>query len=286
MLIQTSQVNPLTGAGGNAALESAACLSDLLVEYLRKTNNRPDSLSIQQLFTRFAAKRGPRAVKLMKASAGLQDIEALASPFARLLALHVLSKFRLTDILQQGFSVSNLPGMSPLLLWASSNMYGAYETSTGVSLRYLPAPQRQQKGLLPFQENISIQPGERPMAATFAALSILCVLAFTPYYLPTESTGSSSSELLGLYTYTLKTAIVLIWTVESSRPMAFLSALGRYFIPSINDRRTILLTILKRNAIHRGIPPLELENHRPFLHCSAYFQERGACFLFPNSKRN
>ena len=202
----TDQFNPLTGQGGNGALESAACLSDLLADVLKETNGRPELHSLQQAFSIFRDTRGPRAAELMSDADGLQKLESLDNPVARFLNLNVLSRFETVDLLQR-FALSVLPGRS---------------------LRQLTAPKR--LGLLKYQENLRVKPNERPMVSTVIATSMLGLAALLHYMFPNKSpTAPSMFDFLDFYSYVSKVAVNLIWIIEASRPMALLTPIGRYF---------------------------------------------------------
>lgn len=84
-------MNPLTGHGGNSAIESAAMLADLLKGELKK-NPKPDDDTIHQVFKKFQESRGPRTTNLMEATQQVQQMEVLDNPFLEFMQLTVMSQ--------------------------------------------------------------------------------------------------------------------------------------------------------------------------------------------------
>lgn len=196
-------MNPLTGQGGNAAIESAACLSDLIADLLETTSN-PDLHSIQDAFTIFRDTRGPRAAELMKAAEALQKLESLDNFALKFLNLNILSKFDTVDILKI-FVQSVIPARS---------------------LRRLPAPR--QLGLLQYQDNLSVKPHKRPLLLTVIGMLMLAAVVLVPTIFRHKSLDVAPAfELSDFYSYMSKAAISLVWIIEASRPMALLTPLGR-----------------------------------------------------------
>ncbi|KAM5346113.1 hypothetical protein ACJ41O_009118 [Fusarium nematophilum] len=83
--------HPIGGHGGNAAIETAAALTNDLVEALSRSS--PKHLDASQLASIFAAvqkRRGPRLKAIERYSHNRQLTESLDSPLQKLIALHLL----------------------------------------------------------------------------------------------------------------------------------------------------------------------------------------------------
>ncbi|KAF7183628.1 hypothetical protein CNMCM7691_003907 [Aspergillus felis] len=189
--------NPLTGQGGNSAIEDAALLGDLLKEALDK-NSRPTSSTIQAGFAEFERKRRPRTKLLRDGASFLQSLEALETPLLEFMALNVMGKMSSDQL---------------ALIFAGV-------CSPCHILRYLPEPSR--KGVVARDEDIVAKPSQRRLPATVVWVAILASIAglslLAPRHKRLESEREVVSDVLQLYTLMLTAAVNVLWTVESYRP--------------------------------------------------------------------
>lgn len=199
-------MNPLTGHGGNSAIESAAMLADLLKGELKK-NPKPDDDTIHQVFKKFQESRGPRTTNLMEATQQVQQMEVLDNPFLEFMQLTVMS--------QMGHE-----HFAPALAAAST---------PGLSLKYMPQTYR--KGIVSPNEEVRAKPQARPTTASglWAALmlAIAALGSTSTRLLMTTASDSSQYRPLGDYLSISTLAISGIWIVESYRPGLFFTVLFR-----------------------------------------------------------
>lgn len=111
----TSQVNPLSGQGGNAAIASAAYLADGLKDLIDR-KGVPNQASIQEVFREYQQVRGSVSRELVKDAHALQRMEALETPFLKFFQLK-LARFltpkivgvRLAQVFNAGLPLKHLP---------------------------------------------------------------------------------------------------------------------------------------------------------------------------------
>ncbi|RHZ67165.1 uncharacterized protein CDV56_109190 [Aspergillus thermomutatus] len=194
--------NPLTGQGGNSAIEDAALLGDLLKEAFHK-DPRPMSTTIQARFADFQKKRRPRTVLLRDGASSLQALEALESPLLQFIALRVKMSI---DKLASRF---------------------AEICSPGHILRYLPEPSR--KGVVARDDDIVARPRNRSLPATVGWVTIMASIVglslFAAKHKRLEDETGVLGDMLQLYAFMLTVAVNALWTVESYRPGFFLGPL-------------------------------------------------------------
>ncbi|CAI7632633.1 unnamed protein product [Penicillium glandicola] len=112
---------PLTGQGGNNAMETAASLTNHLVAALKTSQSGTlSSAEISKIFENVQQQREKRAWDLVKASHARQRLECLETPFLKFFAKYVVPHFSKSVVMNR---------------WIDS--YGS-----GVSLDMLPLPHR------------------------------------------------------------------------------------------------------------------------------------------------
>lgn len=198
-------MNPLTGQGGNAAIESAAFLSDLLYEALQKQSH-PDNSAIEEIFTRFQRRRKPRTREAMETTKKMQRMECLETQFLKFLMLNVIGKM-------------GLEAIAPQL---------AQSASPSHVLKYVAENRR--KGLVLLEKEVTVEPRNRPVYATvLEAVAMLCIALVSgvvPRYYDLKE-GEVGSEMVRLYISVATIAINGLWVVESHRRALLISPLFR-----------------------------------------------------------
>ncbi|KAF8855683.1 FAD/NAD(P)-binding domain-containing protein [Acephala macrosclerotiorum] len=148
------KVTPNAGAGGNAAIESAAALANSLSHLSKVTNNaKPSVEQIRKALLEFYDKRSVRANLIVKKANKLTRIESLATVKDRLLAYYLLPN--LGDSLIDG-SCDNITGAE--------------------LLDFLPPPPRSLKATMPWNPNGGIGKNESKLLRALYALPLLFVL--------------------------------------------------------------------------------------------------------------
>ncbi|KAF7591723.1 hypothetical protein BBP40_001167 [Aspergillus hancockii] len=197
-VLDRKQFNPLTGQGGNSAIEDAALLADLLKDML-EMGSQLTSNRIQSAYSHFERQRRPRAKSLMDMAHLIQRFDALENPFLEFLNLRVMSKAR-TETIAGNFVEFSSPGHM---------------------LKYLPRSSR--GGLVALERDVVAQPGQRSTTATllWAGLMLLIagLIAITcqDYKSGNADPGASSR----LYTLMITITVNGMWTIESYRTGVF-----------------------------------------------------------------
>ncbi|KAJ6111908.1 hypothetical protein N7523_007969 [Penicillium sp. IBT 18751x] len=199
------KMNPLTGQGGNAAIESAGFFCDLLKEALEESPC-PDYDRIQRIFHEYEKERGSRSRKMMEDVKKVQRMEALDTPLQRWLQLNVVSK---------------LGGLHIAPLLASGS-------TPGRTLRYLPKSTRP-SGAVALNEQVQINAHDRSTTATVFWMGSMLFVALLSSLL---SRGSGIGQDLDygpgplqVYKSFITIAISGFWVVESYRPGLLISPL-------------------------------------------------------------
>lgn len=189
-------MNPLTGQGGNSAIEDAAMLGDLLKEALDRSPQPPNEL-IRAQFTQFQEERRYRTKLLADGAHSLQRLEALENPVLEFVALKIASK--------QG-----LDKVAPMF----ATMY-----SPGHILKYLP--RLSQEGVVARDSDVIAKPRQRSYSSTavwtILTLIVACFSVNTGQSPSTEGTAAVSDPMSD-YTFVCMMAINGLWMVESHRP--------------------------------------------------------------------
>lgn len=209
------QIHPISGLGGNSAILSAASLGDQLHAFAGKEN--PSEASLEKAFKGYETHRKSHAQKIVEFAHNMQISDALETPAAVFVKKCVFP-------------------------WVSSDCYmNLFATMMvpSVRLKYLPLPPRVR--MTPFEDEVTIKPGKRPVFATLAWLTLLATSVWLLYPLQQSSMGDSTHETLAslsnfqidtsLYFHLSMTAINSIMCLESYRKsFAVLSILGRSVI--------------------------------------------------------
>lgn len=201
-------MNPLTGHGGNSAIESAAMLADLLKEALDRGNPLDDT-TIQRLFSKLQTERGSRTRSLMQAAQMVQRLEALDTPFLKFLNFFVLSKLGPEVILAR-----MAPSVTPSHI-----------------LRYMPL--EGSKGRVAPVSQVQVNAGKRSTLATRCWATSMLITSFSSFVLARSSNFSqmvNSGTLVSLEAYTSMMVVITnsLWVVESYRLGLLFSPLCRY----------------------------------------------------------
>ena len=189
-------MNPIGGHGGNAAIEDAAMLGDLLKETL-DNDPHPTDEKIRIAFSKFQEERISRAAMLTEKSRLLQSVEALENPVLEFLNLKITCKMPLDKAI-------------PMII--------ADAHTSGYFLQYLPRPPR--LGRIALDQDVIARPRERPFTATvFWIISVFLIaclsLVTSRYYKSMRMTGPVS--LPQIYALASTIAVNGLWTIESHR---------------------------------------------------------------------
>ena len=189
-------MNPIGGHGGNAAIEDAAMLGDLLKETL-DNDPHPADEKIRIAFSKFQRERVPRAAVLKEKGRLLQSVEALENPVLEFLNLKITCKMPL--------------GKAVPMIIADAH-------TSGYFLQYLPRPSR--LGRVALDQDVIARPRERSSTATvFWTISMLLIaclsLATSRYYRSTRIAGPMN--LPQIYTLASTIAVNALWIIESHR---------------------------------------------------------------------
>jgi 2-polyprenyl-6-methoxyphenol hydroxylase-like FAD-dependent oxidoreductase len=126
------QIVPITGQGGNTALETAAALTNGLVQTLQSiSSNRLSLAEITSVFETVQNLRVPRAWKLMKDAHRRQKFEGMDTPELKAIAEERVPRLKLESMYRQ---------------WAKF-------LTPAVSLHMLDMPARPRR--VPFQDELS-----------------------------------------------------------------------------------------------------------------------------------
>lgn len=189
-------MNPLTGQGGNSAIEDAALLGDLLKEAL-DNSPRPANETIHAKLAYFQEERKPRTKILVDGAHALQRLEALENPFLEFLQKKVIAKTEV-DQLAAVMAATHCPGHT---------------------LKYLPKPSRE--GVVARDVEVVARPRDRSSVATaFWIILVLLVAGATIVLGQSVSMGTATVLRDSLLDYTLVTTMGInaLWTIESHRP--------------------------------------------------------------------
>lgn len=209
------KVNPLTGYGGNSAIESAAILADMLKEALDKSPQL-DEPTLQFIFAKFQKQRQLRMKPIMDGTKLTQRLEILDNFFLKFVNLKLITRAG-PAFMATAFAEPTIPGYF---------------------LRYLPL--ENDKGMLALSIQVKANPRKRPTVATafwiFMMLSISILIPHYPGWAQNvtstkwasplqEKAGSTfptveykGQNVLQAYVSTFAIIINSLWVVESYRP--------------------------------------------------------------------
>ena len=199
-------MNPLTGYGGNSAIESAGMLADLLKETLDQ-HPKPDNETLRKIFLEFQEARKHRTTKLMNATKSQQRMEVLDNPFLKYLQLNIVTKM-------------GHEHLAPLIVSAAT---------PGRKLKHLPDDF--ERGPVLADEEVNANPHERSAILTrFWVASMLLIASLAPitsWYFGIKKIPDQKSRVLSIYVYMTTIAINGLWVVESYRPARFITLIFR-----------------------------------------------------------
>ncbi|KAL2808080.1 hypothetical protein BJX63DRAFT_439718 [Aspergillus granulosus] len=196
------KMHPITGHGGNAAIENCAYLANRLQDLSRCGQTLAYS-QLQDIFSDLQAERQPRTAILTKGAHGLARLESFSTPLLKLVMLHIIPRVPCEKVLA-----------------------GLAESMTqGQPLKYLPLPQRS-KRLVPYDGEVTVVPKLCSTTSSYIWI-LLFLLAGTLRYLillTLKSRGrfanlGTDHSSLAWQRFEARThfCITAIWTIESYR---------------------------------------------------------------------
>ncbi|KAL2846194.1 hypothetical protein BJY01DRAFT_175948 [Aspergillus pseudoustus] len=196
------KMHPITGQGGNAAIEDCAGLANRLQDLLRR-GQTPTYPQLQDIFYALQEERRPRTEKLTHGARGLARLESFGTPLLKLVMLHIFPLVPCENILA-GIADSMTPGQA---------------------LTYLPFPQRA-KRLVPYDDEVTVAPKLRSATSSYAWILLFLLAGTLRHFVPrASSTGpdftdlgtQSSSSTWQQYEARTYFCINAVWTIESYR---------------------------------------------------------------------
>ncbi|KAL4864905.1 hypothetical protein BDV12DRAFT_175419 [Aspergillus spectabilis] len=188
------KMHPLTGHGGNAAIEDSALLANRLKDLL-ETAQKPTGSQLKEIFHELQEERRPRTEQLTLGARGLAQLESFGSPLLKLVMLYMFPKIPCEDILA---SVGE-----PI--------------TQGKPLKYLPLPARS-KGLVPYEDEVGINTRIRSIKVSYLWICLFILMGSLRVILPATVTGSSvSSSSPQGYATSSYFSINAFWLIESYR---------------------------------------------------------------------
>jgi 2-polyprenyl-6-methoxyphenol hydroxylase-like FAD-dependent oxidoreductase len=158
------KMTPNTGAGGNAAIESAAALANVLKDMKDSCETHPSLSEVRSYLNKYQESREARTTVIMKTANKMTRVQALESLADRILAFLIM------------------PNMGEYALNLGSSVVIGAE-----SLSFLPPPERSLKGTMPFNRALGIDKQESRLRRAYFGLPFLAlsVIAFGRI-MPTE----------------------------------------------------------------------------------------------------
>ncbi|KAF5005580.1 hypothetical protein FDECE_7987 [Fusarium decemcellulare] len=151
------KLHPIGGHGGNAAIETAAALTNTLVKALERSSPRLSIATITTAFDHVQTLRRDRVIMAKNYSHSRQRTESLDSPLRRLLALHLLPRAREQDV---------------------TLSYSA-QIPASEKLAMIPLPQ--QEKLVPYKDELMTEPKERG-STQFVLIGIYLACSAMAFY--------------------------------------------------------------------------------------------------------
>ncbi|PSN75601.1 FAD binding domain-containing protein [Corynespora cassiicola Philippines] len=210
---------PISGQGGNSAIETAAVLVNNL---MRSLEAHPEGLSeadCEEVFSETQKKRSPRAWELVKTANGQQTFEAMETPFLEIFAKYVFK---------------HLPVDSRFAPWTKS-------LEGGHRLDMLSVPKRRR--YVPFPDELATKPFESPNLIRLAIGALFLLIfnvsqkalnihpsifspTFVDHDLKTNFTGVSAvDELLSLLVWAFSRGVAGETTNQTVQCLYFMIAL-------------------------------------------------------------
>ncbi|KAF4468206.1 FAD-binding domain containing [Fusarium albosuccineum] len=176
------KLHPIGGHGGNAAIETAAALTNTLVRALERSSPRLSIATITAAFDHVQTLRRDRVIMAMNYSHSRQRTESLDSPLRRLLALHLLPRAREQDV---------------------TLSYSA-QIPASEKLAMISLPQREK--LVPYKDELMAEPKERGVIQfILIGIYLACsVMAFYSMWLSpaSQELGHQLSKVLARGSFT------------------------------------------------------------------------------------
>jgi hypothetical protein len=200
-------MHPITGQGGNAAIEDCAYLANRLQDLIRR-GQTPTYTQLQDIFHELQEERRPRTEFLTKGAHGLGRLESFGTPILKQVMLHIFPRVPCENILA-----------------------GLAESMTqGKPLMYLPLPQRA-KRITPYDDEVTATPKRRSALSSYIWILLFLLAGSLRYLLALDPTNNpniaSLAESPSWQHYEGRTyfCINAIWTLESYRSALSLSPL-------------------------------------------------------------
>lgn len=204
-------MHPITGQGGNSAIEDAAFFANRLKDLLQ-TESNPTESEIESIFHHLQEKRRPRTQMLADGARRLAHMETFGTPLLKLIMLYWFPR---------------VPGENTLASLGES-------MTQGEPLKYLPLPARSNR-LVPYDEEVQVTPNYRPTAASYAWICLFMCIGSLRFILPAILTNeepffTTESPIMLPFLHTWNRyiedsyfAITALWTIESYRSAFSLS---------------------------------------------------------------
>ncbi|KAL4993921.1 hypothetical protein BDV10DRAFT_12813 [Aspergillus recurvatus] len=193
------RMHPVSGHGGNAAIEDAAFLANRLQEVLENSKN-PTGSKLRDIFQELQEERWPRTDLLTKGASKLANLEMFRTPLLKLIMLHLYPL---------------VPGENILASLSESMVQSE-------PLKYLPLPP-QSKKFLPFDDEIRIKTKDRSTTASYSWILLFFLIASLPFLLPTSGSlliSANQPDFLSAwqgYVHASYIAVNAFWAIESYR---------------------------------------------------------------------
>ncbi|KAL4975551.1 hypothetical protein BDW66DRAFT_167055 [Aspergillus desertorum] len=193
------RMHPVSGHGGNAAIEDAAFLANRLKDVLERSKTPTDS-QLRSIFQELQEERWPRTKLLTNGASKLAHLEMFSTPLLKFIMLHLYPL---------------VPGENILASMSESMVQSE-------PLKYLPLPLRSKK-FVPFDDEIQINTKDRLSTASYSWIFLFYIVASLRFVLPTSAgLPISVDQPLFLsawegYVHASYTAVNAFWAIESYR---------------------------------------------------------------------
>ena len=167
------KMTPNAGAGGNAAIESAAALANSIKAIIDSNGPRPSMEAVKQALLAYQGNRDQRTLSVIKAANKLTRIHALKG---------------LEDQITAYYAIPN--GGDLLIDMQSDLMVGA------TMLDYLPPPPRSLKATLPFNPEQGVGKKESVLFRVFFAFPFLLLLGLAAKFMVADAAYPQIGKIL------------------------------------------------------------------------------------------
>ncbi|KAL4903132.1 hypothetical protein BDW74DRAFT_52597 [Aspergillus multicolor] len=192
------RMHPVSGHGGNAAIEDAASLANRLKDVL-EINPNPTFSQLQNIFEKLQKERLPRTKYLTYSASVLAELEMFKTCLKKLIMLYLYPL---------------IPGENVIASLGESMIQCE-------PLKYLPLPMRSKK-LVPFADETKVRTMDRPSTASYAWISLFFLIASLQFILPSDGLSFSLDQPVLFsawqsYTHASYIAVNAFWAIESYR---------------------------------------------------------------------